>query len=188
MKTSHFLFSILLASIFTISCSSSKKATSATEKGTEVKELETTPKESTTKIDDREDKLKKTIASYPDSLVVLLKRTPCYGKCPIYILKIYASGYATYEGKNFVEMEGNYAGKMGKESIAALLKKVDEINFFELKNIYDSNVSDLPSAHIYINKGGNKKQIINRHGGPKELKELASIIDEHVKKTEWKKV
>ena len=133
MKTSHFLFSILLASIFTISCSSSKKATSATEKGTEVKELETTPKESTTKIDDREDKLKKTIASYPDSLVVLLKRTPCYGKCPIYILKIYASGYATYEGKNFVEMEGNYAGKMGKESIAALLKKVDEINFFELK-------------------------------------------------------
>jgi len=35
-----------------------------------------------------------------DSLFVSLSRTPCYGRCPIYKLDIYDSGYSEYEGKH----------------------------------------------------------------------------------------
>ncbi|MBL4652612.1 MAG: hypothetical protein JKY53_07065 [Flavobacteriales bacterium] len=200
MKTSNFILSILIFSLLSTGCSSSKNTSKKDKTYTEnsLTKSEETPKtqeatedvplETTTKIDDREEQLKKTIENYPDSLVALLKRTSCYGKCPVYTLKIYASGYVTYMGKNFTDKEGMHSGKISRENISRILKKAEEIKFFEFNNIYDSNVTDLPATYIYVNTNGTKKQIINRHGGPKELKEFAAYIDELVKGLKWKKI
>ena len=43
--------------------------------------------------------------SYAD-LLITMERTPCHGTCPVYKLTISGNGEVTYEGHNFVEVEG----------------------------------------------------------------------------------
>lgn len=200
MKAIKSIIAVLVLGTLIASCSSSKKTTEAS--ATEDKQEKTASTESTstndtkvepqkgetlTKGDNREQILKDAIASYPDSLSYMLQRTACYGKCPVYTVKIYASGYATYEGKMNVEKEGMFASKFSKDELESIGKRVDEIKFFEMNNIYDSNVTDFPSTNVYANRGGNKKQIINRQAGPEELKELAKLMDDMANTKEWKK-
>ena len=80
-----------------------------------------------------------------------------------------------------------YTGKLTGENVALILEKIEEIKFFELNNIYDTNVTDFPSINVYANKDGKKKQIIDRQGGPKELKELEALLDEMIKLVKWTK-
>jgi hypothetical protein len=206
MKAFNLIIATLTISLI-IGCSSSKKTTTENKETTESESTNTTEESAklTTedtakeqeiekvtlskgeKADPRENTLADAIASYPDSLVAMLSRTACYGRCPVYIVKIYNSGYASYEGKSNTEMVGLYTGKISKENLTSITTKADAIKFFELKNIYDTNVTDFPSVHLYINNDGNKKQILDRQGGPAELKELQTLLDELAKSANWKK-
>lgn len=179
-----------------IGCSSSKDTTKTSEKnsGKVTNDVIEEPEKINTRVvskgekeDPREKLLADAIADYPDSLVAMLKRTSCYGRCPVYRFNIYSSGSVNYYGKANTEMEGMYTGKLTGENVALILEKIEEIKFFELNNIYDTNVTDFPSINVYANKDGKKKQIIDRQGGPKELKELEALLDEMIKLVKWTK-
>ncbi|MBL4624052.1 MAG: hypothetical protein JKY42_02760 [Flavobacteriales bacterium] len=205
MRASNLIITTLFISLFAIGCSSSKDTSKTTgedkqeksvtennqkTEGKTVEENKIVTKETVSKgdkEDPREKILADAVASYPDSLIALITRTPCYGRCPAYTVKMYVSGYSSYEGKSHTEMIGTYTGSMSKESLASIVKKVDDIKFFDMNNIYDTNVTDFPSVHVYANQDGKRKQIIDRQGGPKELKELEILIDEMVKGIEWTK-
>ena len=64
-------------------------------------------------------------------LIISLQRTPCYGTCPIYKMEIFSDGSAFYHGERFVEKMGNYEFSVSKETLNYILKKADEIGFFE---------------------------------------------------------
>ncbi len=192
MRLSLILATVAITSLTIVGCSSSKKVakTEGQEKPSETVEstnevatgeMSAVNTETVSKGDLKEQRLQEAIASYPDSLVVMLQRTPCYGRCPTYTVNIYASGYSTYEGKAHVEMEGNHSTKMSKDEITSIKKMAENVKFFDLDNIYDTNVTDFPTTHLYIQDQGKKKQILDRQGGPKELKELETFIDELVK-------
>ncbi len=53
-----------------------------------------------------------------------------------------------YEGRSNVELEGMHFGHVGKDTLATLLREAEKIEFFELEDKYDSNVTDLPSSII----------------------------------------
>jgi len=200
MRVTNFIIITSITSIFIIGCSSSKDTTkisgennnevaliNETEETKEGEKINTGIVSKGEKEDPREKLLADAIANYPDSLVAMLKKTPCYGRCPVFSFKIYSSGSVNYYGKANTEMEGMYTGKLTDEKVAIVLKKIEKINFFELNNIYDTNVTDFPSVNVYANKDGKKKQIIDRQGGPKELKELEALLDEMIKTVKWTK-
>ena len=187
-----------MTSMVIIGCSSSKDTTKTsgennaeverineTEGTAEAEKINTGTLSKGEKEDPREKLLADAIADYPDSLIAMLSRTPCYGRCPVYRFNIYSSGSVNYYGKANTEMEGMHTGKLTGENVAVILKKIEEIKFFDLNNIYDTNVTDFPSVNVYANKGGKKKQIIDRQGGPKALKELEALLDEMVKTVKW---
>jgi len=200
MRVTNFIIITSITSIFIIGCSSSKDTTkisgennnevaliNETEETKEGEKINTGIVSKGEKEDPREKLLADAIANYPDSLVAMLKKTPCYGRCPVFSFKIYSSGFVDYYGKANTEMEGLYSGKLTDENVAIVLKKIEKINFFELNNIYDTNVTDFPSVNVYANKDGKKKQIIDRQGGPKDLKELEALLDEMIKTVKWTK-
>jgi len=200
MRVTNFIIITSITSIFIIGCSSSKDTTkisgennnevaliNETEETKEGEKINTGIVSKGEKEDPREKLLADAIANYPDSLIAMLKKTPCYGRCPVFSFKIYSSGFVDYYGKANTEMEGLYSGKLTDENVAIVLKKIEKINFFELNNIYDTNVTDFPSVNVYANKDGKKKQIIDRQGGPKDLKELEALLDEMIKTVKWKK-
>ena len=124
--------------------------------------------------------------SEEDSLFARIERTPCYGRCPTYRINIYKSGYVIYEGIRFVEMMGTYSSRINDRKIKAIINKANEIGYFDLDDIYDSPVTDLPSTYTYLCVDGKKKTIKNRVRAPEKLREYEKFFDSVLEDMEWK--
>ncbi len=102
----------------------------------------------------------------PRIFLTSIKKSPCYGECPVFLLNIYESGYAEYKGVKHVELMGTYIGKLQDEQLTQLRDKIENLNSKELNDNYlIPNISDLPSTVIRT-----KKQNISYH------KSLAPLI------------
>ena len=123
-----------------------------------------------------------------DSLFASIERTPCYGRCPTYSINIYKSGYVIYEGIRFVDRLGTYSTRISDRKIQAIINKANEIGYFELDDVYDSPVTDLPSTITYLSVNGQKKRIKDRVRGPEKLREYEKYFDGVFEDMEWKKV
>lgn len=132
---------------------------------------------------------KETNPGSSDSLFFSLERTPCYGKCPVYKIIIYQSGYATFEAiMNVQNKAGLYQTEFSTEEMKLISDKAEEIKYFSLEDEYDSPVTDLPSVITQLNVNGKKKTIKDRHHGPPELRQFEKFSDELINGKEWKKI
>ena len=122
-----------------------------------------------------------------DSLFFSIERTPCFGKCPAYRIKVYRSGYATYEGISNVERLGQNRAWVGKDTLALLLKEAEAIGYFDLQDSYDRQVTDIPSTRLRMVSGARDKSILARAGVPPELKAFALRADELLLPMAWKR-
>jgi hypothetical protein len=124
---------------------------------------------------------------------ITLERTPCFGACPVYKLTVHRSGQVEYEGKNHVGQKGSRTGRISTEDFDKLVKKIDEINFFNLNDRYDGKnpdgsgvtVTDLPTRKTSVTRGELTKTVENYFRGPTGLAELEGLIDELTKAAEW---
>jgi hypothetical protein len=123
-----------------------------------------------------------------DSLFFALERTPCFGRCPTYKARINDDGTATYEGIRSVDREGRYTGHVDRAFMEALYARATAIRFFDLKDRYDSEVTDLPSTIIHINAHGQDKQVVGRVGTPQPFKAFAAYADSLLATVAWTKV
>lgn len=122
------------------------------------------------------------------TLFLKMQRTPCYGKCPSYVVEIFNNGKVSYLGKMFVDYVGQHEATISKSELDLIKTKINEINFFELKDKYDSPATDIPSTIFEVTLNKQFKKITNRHNGPPELKELEKLVEEIVYKSNLKKV
>lgn len=122
----------------------------------------------------------------PDSLVLSLERTPCFGTCKAYRLNVYRSGYGTYEGRAHVEKEGMHSARIGRDTLAAIVREAERSGFFELDARYDSPVTDLPSTIIRVVANGKDHQVVGRVGTPAKFKAFAEYVEELLLPVAWK--
>lgn len=126
---------------------------------------------------------------FSDSLVAQIRRTPCFGYCPSYVLNIYESGYAEYKGERNVKNIGLYAARVDPNLIAQLVQKAEELGFFQMEFFYDDqNVTDLPSTITSIRNEQGIKSVVNRFNGPKELMAFNKYFDELFAAVDWQRV
>lgn len=123
-----------------------------------------------------------------DSLVVLLQRTPCFGKCKAYILKVYRSGYATYDGRANVELEGLYEARIGLDTLRTLLAEAEQNGFYQLNDVYDREVTDLPSSIMRLVGNGRDKRVAGRVGAPESFTRFFARAEELLVPVAWKPV
>jgi hypothetical protein len=122
-------------------------------------------------------------------LFSMIKRSYCFGTCPVYELKIYANGDATYHGIKNVELKGFYSGQVSKKNRAILSQKAKDINYMEMKDVYDNpGISDLPSTTTSIVINGSLKEVRRRYGYPTELIAFEKLFDEIIASTNWDKL
>lgn len=135
----------------------------------------------------------KTISdSSKDTVIISLRRTPCYVTCPTYLLEIYRSGKVIYTGGKNVEKTGKFESVVSKEVIEKIIMKAVEVKFFEMADDYPvdktMNVSDNPTYYTFISFDGKEKTIRNYYLPPKGLTELENLIDELTNNLSWKKL
>ena len=116
---------------------------------------------------------------------ISLERTMCFGRCPVYKLTVYSDGKVEYEGKDFVKEKGARRSRISEKDFRKLMKKVEEIGFFEFKDRYDGRITDLPTRITTVTKGDVSKTVRNYYGGPESLSDLEQLIDEVTNSAQW---
>ncbi len=122
-------------------------------------------------------------------LLVAISKTPCFGTCPHFDFVMYESGYCTYDGKNFVEMEGLHEALVSKAEYDVIKEIALSIDYFNMEDEYKNQlVMDLPSTSTTVVYKKKTKTVFNYYGGPKELVKLYEVIDALIEKAEWHKI
>lgn len=121
-----------------------------------------------------------------DSLIIGFSKTPCFGRCPVYKVKVYASGFATYEGLNFTELLGFYSTRFSQDDIDNIFKAAKEIDYFGLESEYnDPFVSDLPSTISTLQNDSLSHRIVARMNIPEELKIFNANLAVTLQEQDW---
>ncbi|MCB0397661.1 MAG: hypothetical protein KDD36_13485 [Flavobacteriales bacterium] len=162
---------------FGSSCHSGKKAT-----GDAVSQsTEDTPQP------DGDIKVKDKMVEDEDSLFASISRSPCFGRCPEYDLRIYRSGYTIYDAKRFTDTVGVFYTILPREKLDKIKEYANEIGYFEMEDSYDNQyVTDIPGVDTRCHFDGKDKSIHNRYQGPRELSSFEKFLDDQVKDVEWK--
>lgn len=133
--------------------------------------------------------LERNSNNLPDSLVARIQRTACFGRCPIYTLSVYESGYVDYIGEKWVEKEGRFSSRVDQSVIEELMQKSEAINYFEFDHTYDSKfVTDLPATITTLKGENGFHVVVNRYQAPEQLTQFSQEFDQLFKDLAWKTV
>ncbi len=127
--------------------------------------------------------------NYDTVLVASLLRTPCYGACRHYEIRIYASGYAEYIGYANVAKKGKYETRVDKEIIMQIYDRAAQIHYMDFADKYPESgrgIADFPMCVSSVFNGTDKKVVYNRNDAPKELVLFEHFIDSLFDEIEWK--
>jgi len=121
-----------------------------------------------------------------DVTYAVLERGACFGRCPIYKVKIFADGKATYEGINFVDLMGRHETEFTADELSLIEEKAFEFKLDTMSKVYDQPmVTDLPTTIIGVTVNGKYKQIKMRHKYPETLRSYRNFIEELIQSKTW---
>lgn len=122
------------------------------------------------------------------SLFASISKSPCYGTCPVYEMKIYSDGTVEYEGKRNVERIGKYSATISEEQMQKFITVANEINYFKLEDKYDSPITDVPSTTTTLTVNGSTKSVYRRADYPNKILSFEALFEDLFELLEWKKV
>lgn len=166
--TSVVFISILASLLVSVGCKSQQNTTDTT-----------TQTETKTSSDNSgsENQLDQGMAVPAAKLLASIKRTPCYGRCPMYQLEIMDNGEVVYQGKRFVEKIGTYSGLLAEADIKTLHQRINDVDYFNLEEAYDVPIADFPTCITSVHLEGRSKTIMDKQGAPEKLKQFELYLD-----------
>lgn len=119
---------------------------------------------------------------------IAIERTPCYGYCSTYTLRLFSDGHAEYTGQASVPFVGARHGKLEPYSFTQLATAAVGIGFFQMQDRYTCGVTDNPTVYVAVTKGGQRK-IIEHYApewnGPSALRLFEEAIDAVQAQIQW---
>lgn len=123
-----------------------------------------------------------------DSVFAFIKRTPCYGTCPVYEITVYESGYAVYHAERFLDSLGKFEGWLTRQQIDSIKAYAKQVEYFSLDDVYDDMyVTDVPSTRTRMRFDGKDKSIRNRYKSPRKLASFEKFLDDKLAAVKWKR-
>lgn len=121
-----------------------------------------------------------------DSLLISFEKTPCFGTCPVYKIRVYRSGFATYEGINFAERLGLYSTRFTEREISRVFELAEAADYLKFDREYDDRlVTDLPSTISVLVIDGVKYRVKARHREPENVKMFHDTLAELLTGKDW---
>ena len=113
-----------------------------------------------------------------ENTLVKIRKTACFGKCPVYEFTIFKDGSALFDGLQHVSKTGKQTFNLTKEEFLKLNSLLSKTSFSEYKDSYNNpRVTDLPS--VYVTYQGKQIQIRTWKNIPEKLKNLEEYTKKH---------
>jgi len=118
-------------------------------------------------------------------LVISMRKTACYGSCPVYTLKLFSNKEIYFIGESYTEKIGKYYNSLTENEYNLLIQAFLAADFFNFKNEYTGNITDMPTTYITFNYNGQTKTIKDYYSAPAKLKQLEKLFDSFREKENW---
>jgi len=126
--------------------------------------------------------------------VITLRRTACYGFCPVYSLEVFEDGRLHYDGEQFVAVTGRQDGHISPATVKALIADFLKADYFDLKDVYESRqnpdgtsewITDSPTTYTSLRIGNKVKTVKDYAFSPQKLQMLEMEIDRVSDTHQW---
>lgn len=121
-------------------------------------------------------------------LFATISKGYCYGKCPVYEMKIYTDGKVLLEGKANIDYIGTWEKSITKGELEAFVTMAEKIGYMELEDRYDSSITDVPSTTTSIVINGVRKEVYRRANYPEKILQFEALFTQLLDSKDWKKV
>jgi hypothetical protein len=135
------------------------------------------------------------VAARPDSTLVTLERTPCFGACPVYTVSISGAGSVRFVGTRFTTRLGVATAEIPPGRVDSLVEELRQGGYFEFADAYVADApgcgryaTDSPTVITSVVAGGARKEIRHDYGcgdAPPGLGALEKRIDEVAGTGRW---
>lgn len=122
------------------------------------------------------------------SNLVSIKKTPCYGSCPVFELKFFSNNYVFWRGYDNVERMGYFEAPIESKTFKEIQEKAKKIGIPNMQNKYPQvgeYLDDYPVTIIRVGDGNYEKRIIDVYDAPLALKEFESYLLSIAEKLMW---
>ena len=118
---------------------------------------------------------------------ITMERAPCYGTCPVYVVRVGGDGDVRFRGTANVAQRGERMARIPPTRVDSLFRYVDSIAFGRLDGSYTygtnacgAYVPDLPTVVVTVVRAGETTRVAHDYGceaAPGTLGELHRRID-----------
>ena len=117
-----------------------------------------------------------------------IEKTPCFGTCPVFEMRIYQNGEVIYRGVRHVEQIGVFEAQLSKTTMDLLAQQVLKSSFATLADIYPEHgyrIPDFPETITHVRIDDQLRKVVNNHDAPRALIEFESLLMRIVDQLEW---
>tara|TARA_B110000444_G_scaffold43638_1_gene39623 strand:+ start:2676 stop:3119 length:444 start_codon:yes stop_codon:yes gene_type:complete len=108
-------------------------------------------------------------------LIFEMKKSGCYGTCPIYNIALYSDRTVKYHGKRFTENIGQFEWSITQENYVDVQYTINKT--FKKSKSFNMKVQDLPTTTLSLSKG---IEIEFKGACPKEFKKELIQIEQKI--------
>jgi len=122
---------------------------------------------------------------------ISMRRSACFGTCPVYTIHVEGNGLVTYSGEKFTEYEGIYEKQFETKQMNEFFAQVQALKLDTCQTRYKTLITDLPGIHfeVKLKNRDTAFRIDRAEFGPMFLKNLAMNMDELFKIDDsWKRM
>ena len=126
---------------------------------------------------------------------ITMERGPCYGTCPVYVVRVRGDGEVRFRGAANLARVGEAVARIPRARVDSLFRYVDSIAFGRLDASYTygtngcgAYVADLPTVVVAVVRSGETKRVTHDYGceaAPRALRELHRHIDQTAATQQW---
>jgi|GEM_PF-1455235 len=123
--------------------------------------------------------------------IAAIRKTACFGSCPVFEVQVYSDGTVEWNGKRFVERTGKYRAKASPVWIDDLIRYAQEQGFFNFSAHYPQNgseIADIPHIICTIQRGAIRHTVDNGGDAPIKLRQFEDFFTAKLEELIWEAV
>ncbi|BCU77350.1 hypothetical protein llg_20650 [Luteolibacter sp. LG18] len=121
---------------------------------------------------------------------ILLRRTACFGRCPVYTVSFCRDGRAELQAEAHLSRRGSFTGRIEAAAFAELSERIGNGKFDRFAPRYDAAYTDAPSCTVTVLRADGAGSSVYEYGseGPDGLHVIQKAIDAARDGIDWQPV